>query len=117
MAWEKWVEDGDEKQSTRFGWPEVLVDKLAPATAGFTYDREAVKQFLTVTFQSQVKYKCDQLGLTAAPPREVGERIEADPELVAKLAPYLGIKNWRVFDAYNPNQFDTAVATDPDKEV
>lgn len=102
MEWDKWVEKGDECQKTRFGWAEVLTQTLAPEKAGFSYDREAVKEFLTVVFKSLVKYNCKELGLKEVNPREIGEAIEADKKLAKKLAPYMGIKEWPVFDVNNP---------------
>jgi RecA/RadA recombinase len=97
MSWDKWVEDGDECQKTQFGWSEMLTSILAPAKGSFSYDREAVKEFLAVKFTSLVKYSCPQLKLVDVHPKVIGDAITADPEVVRKLMPYLGVKQWPVF--------------------
>ena len=102
MEWDKSVVEGDEHQVTRFGWEEALTQFLAPDKAGYKYDREAVKQFLTVVFKTLVKYNCKELSIQESPPRVVGTAIEADNELRNTLSPYLGIKNWPVFNCANP---------------
>ena len=103
MEWDKWIENGDECQSTRFGWPELLTQILAPKAAGFSYDREEMKKFLTVLYHSDAKFSCKELNIKdPVSPREMGERIESDRELAAKVAPYLGIKRWSTFNVNKP---------------
>lgn len=100
MEWEKAVdtETNSELQTTRFLWGKALARWLAPSVPGFHYDREAVKKFLTVTYESDTKYSCKELDLKSAPPETVGAAIEANPELVEQLRPYMGIKAFNVWN-------------------
>jgi len=98
MRWTKDIIDDDEVQTTYFEWEEALVRFLAPKSAGFSYDREAVKTFLTVIYHTENSFSCKELNLSKVPPKEIGEAIMANETLVTKLSPYLGIKQWRVYN-------------------
>ena len=100
MEWEKTVneETNQEVQKTRFLWGKALARWLAPSVPGFNYDREAVKKFLTVTYQSDTKYSCKELDLKEVTPEAMGAAIESRPEMVERLRPYMGIKSFNVWD-------------------
>lgn len=100
MEWEKTVdqETNEERQTTRFLWGKALAQFLAPSVPGFNYDRNAVKGFLTVTRSSDTKFSCKELDLENVSPEQMGNAIEARPDIVDKLRPYLGIKTLRVWD-------------------
>lgn len=100
MEWEKSVdsETNTELQTTRFLWGKALARWLAPSVPGFAYDRDAVKKFLTVTYESDTKYSCKELDLKSVSPETIGDAIEARPELVEQLRPYMGIKTFNVWN-------------------
>ena len=100
MEWEKTVdkESNKELQETRFLWGKALARYLAPSVPGFNYDRDAVKKFLTVTYESDTKYSCKELDLKSVAPETVGAAIEARPDLVEQLRPYMGIKSFNVWN-------------------
>ena len=100
MEWEKTVdkESNKELQEIRFLWGKALARYLAPSVPGFNYDRDAVKKFLTVTYESDTKYSCKELDLKSAAPETVGAAIEARPDLVEQLRPYMGIKSFNVWN-------------------
>lgn len=100
MEWEKTVdtENNKELQSTRFLWGKALARYLAPSVPGFNYDRDAVKKFLTVTYESDTKYGCKELDLKGVSPETMGAAIEARPDIVEQLRPYMGIKAFNVWN-------------------
>lgn len=100
MEWEKIVdpETNQELQDTRFLWGKALAQYLAPSTPGFKYDRNAVKKFLTVTRSSDTKFSCKELDLKDVSPEQMGQVIESRPDIVEKLRPYLGIKNFHIWN-------------------
>lgn len=102
MTWDKWVEEDDEMQKTRFGWEELLINKLAPAKGAPSYDVSEVSKFLEVKFKSLVKYCCPTKKVEDMNPRDLGELLEKDEDLFKKLPPYLGVKKWREFDVNDP---------------
>ena len=70
MEWEKSVdtETNSELQTTRFLWGKALARWLAPSVPeGFNYDREAVKKFLTVTYESDTNTAARSWTLRAHP--------------------------------------------------
>jgi len=101
MEWTNVVDEAaaDSAQITEFRWDEALVKYLAPAKGPFDYDREAVKTFLAVTFHSLTNYSCKgEINMENATARELGEAIEARPDVCWRLAPYLGIKRFPAYE-------------------
>ena len=100
MEWDVSVDPETNRavQKTRFLWGKSLVNYLAPSAGGFKYDREAVKKFLCVVHNSDVKYSCKELDVKDENPEVLGNLIESCPALVEQLRPYMGIKQWNVYD-------------------
>ena len=121
MCWKQEIaEDGIHyQQRTWFDWHKALADFLAPGAGDPKYDKAAVNKFLNVQRHSETKFSCRDLGLANVSPSELGRHIEEDPDLVARLRPYLGIKTWRVWDG-TPlihNVVDELDLDDPDLNV
>lgn len=100
MEWEKGIdpETNQETQDTRFLWGKALAQFLAPSVPGFNYDRNEVKKFLTVIRNSDTKYSCKELDVKDVTPEQMGQLIESRPDIVDQLRPYLGIKQFHVWN-------------------
>lgn len=112
MEWEITVNPDTNKveQKTKFLWGKSLVNYLAPSAGGYKYDREAVKKFLCVTRSSDVKFSCKELDIKDENPEVLGNLIESCPAIIEQLRPYLGIKQWNIYDGtpFSSNVKETA---------
>ena len=109
MQWTEYInpDTGEMSQTTRFLWEDALARFLAPKDGiGYNYDRKEVAKFLTVIRVSDTKFSCKEIGLKEVSGQVIGETIESNPELKAKLRSYMGIKSMNV---YNGTPFSTTV--------
>ena len=122
MCWKVDVDEetGKDYQTTWFDWHSTLTNFLVPpGKIEPRIPKSVLKQVLTLERPSEAKVNCRELGLVNASPAEVGEAIESDPELVARLRPLMGIKTWKVWDGKPiiDSVKDTLDMADPDLNV
>ena len=55
---------------------------------------------MTVTTSSLTSYSAKELGLSGEKPGAIGQAIEDNEEIAKRLAPYLGIKQWQVYEPH-----------------
>ena len=95
---EEVMEDGSVQQ-TWFDWDEALASLILDRTTnGTTTVRDALKDLISITKQSNLKWSASKLGIQTEPPWIIGKAINSDPDLKAKVRSMLSINSARSFE-------------------